>query len=117
MKPRQFFTLVLPLAIFIIVVFFLWVGLQHNPRRIPSPLLGKSTPIFRAPSLQNPEHFLTEQDFQGQVTLLNVFATWCSACQMEHPVLMEGRHNLPHAQWIGLDYKDDRQKALKWLER
>jgi len=115
-KSRPLFTLVLPLVIFIVIAAFLWVGLYRDPRVIPSPMIGKPAPAFRAPDLENQRQWLTERDFQGQVTILNVFATWCIACQAENGVLVEGRRDLQQAQIIGLNYKDDRQKALAWLQ-
>jgi cytochrome c biogenesis protein CcmG/thiol:disulfide interchange protein DsbE len=55
-------------------------------------------------------------DFDGQVWLLNVWATWCAACEQEHPVLMRAarEHGLT---LVGLDYKDERAKAIEWLDR
>ena len=107
--------LILPLVIFIGIAVFLWSGLHHNPRVIPSPLLNKSAPVFHAPSLQNSQQMLSEQNFQGHVTILNVFATWCISCQAEHSVWMEARRDLQNTQIIGLNYKDQREKALTWL--
>ncbi len=101
---KQIVTLILPLIIFVGVCVFLWVGLHRNPREIPSPLLNKSAPAFSAPSLQFPEHLLTEQDLLGHVTILNVFASWCVACETEHSVLLEGRNAFTgHANnWVKL---------------
>ncbi len=113
----KYFIRVLPLIIFIAIAVFLWVGLHHNPREIPSPLLNRPAPVFQASSLRPPQESLSEKIFHHRVTILNVFATWCVACQAEHSVLMEGRQNLQGAQLIGLDYKDDRPKALTWLHR
>ena len=115
MKKRHFFAVILPLMIFMGITIFLWSGLHHNPRIIPSPLLNKPAPNFRAPSLQNPDQVLSEQNFQGEVTILNVFATWCVSCQAEHSVWIEARRDLHNTRIIGLNYKDQRQKALAWL--
>jgi cytochrome c biogenesis protein CcmG, thiol:disulfide interchange protein DsbE len=116
MFKRRFLTRALPLLIFIVLVFFLWIGLYHNPREIPSPLINKPTPEFRVFSLLQPKQHVTQEIFVGQVTILNVFATWCVACQAEHSVLMEGR-DLKGVQIIGLDYKDNHYKAISWLSR
>lgn len=117
MTKKRFFMMVLPLAIFIGILFFLWKGLYHDPRVIPSPLLNKLIPAFSAPTLQNPQRLITERDFAGRVTILNVFASWCVACEAEHSVWIEGRQELqPQTQIIGLNYKDERQKALAWLD-
>lgn len=117
MKKTHLLTLIIPLIIFLVIAIFLWSGLHHNPRIIPSPLLNKPTPTFRAVSLQNPHQMITEQNFQGHVTILNVFATWCVSCQAEHSVLLEGRRDLQNTQIIGLNYKDQREKALGWLQQ
>ncbi len=115
LKQRKYFIRALPFIIFIAITVFLWVGLHRNPREIPSPLLNKPAPAFQAPSLRSPQQDLSEKIFHNRVTILNVFATWCIACQAEHSVLMEGRGDLHGAQLIGLDYKDNRPKALTWL--
>ena len=117
LKQRRYFIRALPFIIFIAIAVFLWVGLHRNPREIPSPLLNKPAPAFQASSLRSPQQGLSEEIFHNRVTILNVFATWCIACQAEHSVLMEGRQDLQGAQLIGLDYKDNRPKALTWLHQ
>jgi cytochrome c biogenesis protein CcmG, thiol:disulfide interchange protein DsbE len=117
MLKKRWLILISPLAIFIGISFLLWMGLQRNPREIPSPLLNKPVPAFSAPSLQNPQRLLTQRNLQGQITLLNVFATWCVSCQAEHVLWMEIRDQLPSVKIIGLDYKDERKKALNWLQQ
>ncbi len=104
-----------PLIVFMIIAIFLWRGLHINPHKIPSPLLGKSLPAFRAENLLEPEASVTDANLKGQVTLLNVFATWCATCQAEHPILMDiaREHGV---RLVGLDYKDSRTKAMAWLK-
>lgn len=106
----------LPLVLFGVLVAFLAVGLTRNPREVPSPLIGKHAPLFVAPVLHAPSTSLSAQDMRGKVWLLNVWASWCVACQQEHPLLMEfaKRKRLP---LVGLDYKDKREEALLWLTR
>lgn len=69
--------------------FFLWRGLALNPQELPSALVGEPVPAFELPSLENPDQLLTQDILKGQVSLLNVWATWCTACRQEHPFLME----------------------------
>ncbi len=106
----------LPLALFLAIVSFLAVGLNRDPRIVPSPLIGKPAPAFSLTSLTAPDRRLTLADLQGRVVLLNVWATWCVACYAEHPFLLEiarsGRFPI-----YGINYKDQRPAALSWLER
>lgn len=114
---RNLLTLVLPLVIFVIVIAFLWMGLHRNPREIPSPLLNKPVPAFKAQNLMS-SGWLTQDDLKNQVILLNVFATWCPSCKQEHSVLMSIRQEMDHSiKIVGINYKDDRQLALMWLKQ
>ncbi len=95
----------LPLAIFLILVGFFAAGLKLDPREVPSPLINKPAPAFRLPQLGAADKTFSPEDMRGQVWLLNVWASWCSACREEHPLLMEmSRQNA--VPLIGLDYKD-----------
>ncbi|HET8832835.1 MAG TPA: redoxin family protein, partial [Casimicrobiaceae bacterium] len=77
----------LPLAIFLVVLGFLFVGLFRDPREVPSPLIGKPAPSFALSQLHEPARTLTTADMRGQVWLLNVWASWCVSCRVEHPLL------------------------------
>ena len=104
----------LPLGIFLVLVVFLAVGLDLNPREVPSPLIGKPAPAFQLPQLQEPGRTLGSEELKGKVWMLNVWASWCVACLEEHPILVEfsRRNELPV---YGLNYKDKRDAALAWL--
>ena len=111
MKSLRF---ILPLAVFVVLVGFLWYGLSLNPREVPSPLIGKPAPGFALPRLDQPTEELSEKDLRGKVWLLNVWASWCVSCVEEHPVLVEfSRRNV--VPIYGLNYKDKRDAALAWL--
>lgn len=104
----------LPLIVFIALAIFLAVGLNLNPRDIPSPFIGKPVPAFSAPKLANPTEKLTPADFKGQVWLFNVWASWCESCRAEHPLLNEfAKQGL--VAIVGLNYKDDPKAAKSWL--
>lgn len=105
-----------PLAVFVLMLGFLGVGLGLKPHELPSPLVDKAAPAFDLPTLAAPEHRLTPRDLRGQVWLLNVWASWCTACREEHAALVElaGRGAVPI---YGLNYKDQRADALGWLGR
>jgi len=106
----------LPLAIFGLLVVFLAIGLTLNARLIPSPYIGKQAPAFEVPRLAQPERMISKADLKGQVSLLNVWATWCVSCRQEHDVLMRLAESDQVAIY-GLNYKDERDKALRWLDR
>jgi len=77
-----------PLAILVIVAAFLGVGLTRNPREIPSPLIGKPVPQFQLAPVKGRTLGLATEDLKGEVSVVNVFASWCTACRDEHPLWM-----------------------------
>ncbi len=106
---------ILPLLLFFIIVGFFINGLNKDPRLIPSPLIGKAAPEFIIPQLIDEGKQLQQTDLKGKVLLLNFWATWCPTCRGEHDVLMEiARHK--SVAMYGIDYKDKRPDAIKWLE-
>jgi cytochrome c biogenesis protein CcmG/thiol:disulfide interchange protein DsbE len=106
----------LPLVIFLVLAGFLAVGLNKDPREVPSPLIGKPAPAFTLPRLDAPEQMLSTQDLRGQVWLLNVWASWCVACRQEHPLLVELARS-GTVKVYGLNYKDKREDALGLLRK
>jgi len=107
---------VIPAAIFAVLVVFFWIGLSKDPSEVPSPFIGKPAPTFRLPELRNPEATVSNADLQGQPTVLNVWATWCVGCRQEHETLIQlaSTNVVPI---YGLNYRDNREEALRWLER
>jgi cytochrome c biogenesis protein CcmG, thiol:disulfide interchange protein DsbE len=105
----------LPLAIFLVLAGFLAVGLKLDPREVPSPLIGKPAPSFSLPKLGEPGVMFSADEMKGKVWLLNVWASWCSACREEHPVLMELAAD-SQLQLYGLDYKDTDTEASAVLK-
>ena len=104
----------LPLAIFLVVAGFLYVGLYRDPHQVPSPLIGKPAPEFSLAELHHPERKLATGDMLGQVWLLNVWASWCVSCREEHPLLV-ALSKASVVPIIGLDYKDKSDDGLAWL--
>jgi len=96
-----------PLIGFVGLVALLAVGLNLNPRDVPSPLVGRPAPAFSLPRLDAPDHSFSPQEMLGKVWLLNVWASWCVSCRQEHPVLVElaKRQTVP---LVGLNYKEVR---------
>ena len=106
----------LPLGIFVLLIFLLGIGLSLNPREVPSPLIGKPAPAFQLPQLHDPAKTFSPKELQGKVWVLNVWASWCVACRDEHPVLTAlARSGI--APVYGLNYKDKRHEAIEWLRR
>jgi cytochrome c biogenesis protein CcmG/thiol:disulfide interchange protein DsbE len=103
-----------PLGIFVLLVVLLWAGLYLNPREVPSPLIDKPAPEFTLPLLHDAGKQIARKDLLGQVTLLNVWASWCDACREEHPLLVELARS-GQVPIYGLNYKDAREDALRWL--
>ncbi len=105
-----------PLAIFFILVAFLYRGLSLDPKRVPSPLVGKPMPEFSLPRLKDPAATLSDSDLKGKVSVLNIWATWCVSCRAEHEVLLQ-LANTGSVDIYGLNYKDERTKAQQWLQQ
>ncbi|MEY4346115.1 MAG: hypothetical protein RL032_1947 [Pseudomonadota bacterium] len=111
MKSLRFF---IPLVVLVALVFFLGVGLKLDPKEVPSPLIGKPSPVFDLTRLDNAAVRIRRDDMLGKVWMLNVWASWCVACRDEHPLLLEfSRKKL--LPIYGLNYKDERLAGLKWL--
>jgi cytochrome c biogenesis protein CcmG, thiol:disulfide interchange protein DsbE len=107
---------IVPLAIFVGLLVFLGIGLTKDPREVPSPLIDKPAPDFRLTQLDDPSKKFSPADMRGKVWLLNVWASWCSGCQEEHPYLVEiaSKKVVPI---YGMDYKDQVMDAMQTLNR
>lgn len=92
---------------FAALVALLAVGLNLNPRDVPSPLVGKPAPAFTLSQLAEPDKTLSPQDMRGKVWLFNVWSSWCVSCRQEHPVLVEFSRKVD-VPLIGLNYKEVR---------
>ena len=107
--------LFVPLVVFAILSLFLLKGLDRDPTELPSALVGEPFPTFTLPSLSDNQQLLTERDIDSKVVLVNVWATWCFACRIEHPML--NKLAAEGVNIIGLNYKDKNDQALQWLEQ
>ncbi len=114
-KPRFRVATAIPLLIFIGIAIFLAIGLTLDPKEVPSPLIGKPVPQFDLPPVKGRTLGLKTDDLKGEVSLVNVFASWCVACRQEHPFFMElKKRNLVPLH--GLNYKDQPDDAAAWLD-
>ena len=105
-----------PFVVFVALVAFFFVGLNRDPREIPSPLVNQAAPAFSLQQLQVPSQQFSPAAMRGQVWLFNVWASWCVSCRVEHPVLIKlAKTKL--VPIVGLNYKDQRSDALQWLKQ
>lgn len=107
----------LPLVLFLLLAALLAIGLTIADKKteLPSPLIGKPMPEFTLPVLGQPDALLSRADLLGEPFLLNVWASWCVTCRVEHPVIEElassGRLKV-----VGLNYRDEPADAQAWLQ-
>lgn len=105
-----------PLALFLVLAGFLAVGLNRDPREVPSPLIGKPAPAFALTRLDDANVTVKREDLLGKVWILNVWASWCAPCRDEHPALVAFAKRKP-VPLIGLNYKDQRRAGSDWLRQ
>ncbi|MGH6920295.1 MAG: DsbE family thiol:disulfide interchange protein, partial [Geminicoccaceae bacterium] len=105
----------LPVVVFVVVAVGLGIGLTRNPQEIPSALIGKPVPEFSLPPVQGRALGLSSSDLEGEVSLVNVFASWCTACRYEHPVFMRLKEE-GAVPIHGINYKDRPNDAAEWLD-
>tara|TARA_B100001123_G_C15113503_1_gene948405 strand:+ start:262 stop:792 length:531 start_codon:yes stop_codon:yes gene_type:complete len=108
---------ILPLALFLLVVgtFFYLLIIERNPNEIKSNLLNKNVPIFESELLLRNETFLSSKEFGNEIILVNFFATWCKPCRDEH-VYIKKFSDEKKIRVIGINYKDDPKKTIKWIK-
>lgn len=104
----------LPLGLFLLIGIAFAIGLTKDPRRMSSELIDQPFPEFSLSELYNESETLSQDMFKGQVSLINVFGSWCVACNVEHPVLMDIAKR-KEVNLIGMDWRDERVKAKRWL--
>lgn len=105
---------ILPLIAFAALFAYFSLGLQRDPSLIPSVLINKPVPTFNLSAIEGREVGLSSDDLKGEVSLVNFWGSWCIACRIEHPLLME----LAAAGEIpiyGIDWKDPPGAGAAWL--
>ena len=112
---RRNLLFLVPILVFAGVAIVFAIGLKRDPIIVPSALIGKPAPDFSLPPVKGRTLGLTTADLKGQVSLVNVFASWCVECRAEHPLLMRlaSERTVP---LYGLNYKDKPDDAANWLE-
>ncbi|RKQ70801.1 cytochrome c biogenesis protein CcmG/thiol:disulfide interchange protein DsbE [Litorimonas taeanensis] len=106
----------IPLIVFGVIAIALAIGLTNDPRRMEDMLIDQPFPEFSLPTLYEPETQHSKSDIQNQVSLINVFGSWCVTCIVEHPVLMNIAET-ETVRLIGHNWRDERDKAITWLAR
>lgn len=116
MKSWRFFV---PLLAVAALGMLLATGLRegHDPRYVPSPLVGKPAPDFVLHDLIEGRPDVSKQSLLGKPYLLNVWGSWCVACQEEHPVLVRYQRKAGALPIVGLNWKDEKTDALRWLRQ
>ncbi len=97
-----------PLGLFLVLVIFLAIGLNRDPREVPSPLVGKPAPMFELPQLAKADQTFSPKNMRGKVWLLNVWSSWCVSCRAEHPLLVAAAERGMLPPVVGLSYKEVR---------
>jgi len=106
----------IPLIVFALIGIAFAIGLTRDPRKLDPVLIETPFPQFNLESLDSPQTRLTEKNLKGQISLINVFGSWCISCNVEHPILMDiaARENI---NLIGINWRDEREKGQDWLSR
>ena len=105
--------LFIPLLVFVLLSGLFWLGLRLNPAEVPSALIDKPFPAFQLSRLDDETKTVNREIFNGQVSLVNVWATWCVSCRIEHPFLNQLAQE--GITIFGINYKDDTEAARTWL--
>ncbi len=106
----------LPLIAVIIMIPILVMGLRVDPSKLPSQFIGKAVPEFDLPTLKDGFRNFTSADLVGQVSLLNIWATWCVGCRAEHEFLMQlfRDRTIPI---YAINWRDNRPNSIRWLQQ
>ena len=113
--------LFVPLLVFLVIGAFFYVTMarisdgEYNPQALPSALLNKPVPQFTLPTVENMDRRVSDQDLRGEIALVNVWATWCPSCHIEHGFL----NTLAESGVLifGVNYKDELDLAQNWLSK
>jgi cytochrome c biogenesis protein CcmG/thiol:disulfide interchange protein DsbE len=116
-KKMKKLLLSLPLIIIILISSFLLIYLlqKKDPNKPPSALLNENLPEINLVNLFNEEEILSNYNLKEKTILINFFASWCAPCKVEHPLFFDIKKKHPNLYLIGIDHKDIKEDALKYL--
>ncbi|VVH54796.1 Cytochrome c-type biogenesis protein CcmG/DsbE, thiol:disulfide oxidoreductase [uncultured Gammaproteobacteria bacterium] len=106
----------IPLAVFVVLAWFLYDGLGRDTKKLPSPLIGKNFPNLEVEDFQTGKKYHLQDKLKNQVSLVNVWASWCVTCRAEHQML----NNIAKqdvVQIVGINYKDTKREGKYFLNR
>ena len=112
---KQLLILLLIFFLLILLIFFYLLIIDRNPSELPSTILNKNVPKFETESLLKEKKFVSPDVFGKEIKLVNFFATWCKPCRDEHSYIKRFS-NQEGIEVIGINYKDNSQKAIGWLK-
>jgi len=113
---KQLFKIPIIFFLFILSIFLYLLVIDRNPSEIPSNLLNKNVPKFETKSLLNNDKFFSDKEFGNEPAIVNFFATWCKPCRDEH-IYIKKFSDGKKIKVIGINYKDNSEKAIQWLEK
>ncbi|WXT99428.1 MAG: Thiol:disulfide interchange protein DsbE [Catillopecten margaritatus gill symbiont] len=105
----------LPLVVFVVLAWFLYNGLGRDTRKLPSPLIGKSFPSLEVEDFQTGEKFPLQSRLKNKVSMVNIWASWCVTCRVEHKML-NNIAKWSDVQMVGVNYKDTKKEGERFLE-
>ena len=106
---------ILPLLVFLVVGVFLFLSLNSDPNKLPSPLVGKKFPIIEGTDFYSNETVKLNDLMDNKLALVNVWASWCVTCRKEHQVIMNIAKN-NNLKFIGINYKDTKSDGEEYLK-
>lgn len=113
LKKRIWF--LLPLGVFLILSVYFAVGLTKDPSKLPSVLINQEVPPFDLKPIKGYSRGFSSEDLKGQVTLVNIFGSWCVSCLVEHPFLMKLKQENA-VPIYGIDWREKTEDAgPAWL--
>jgi len=115
---KKIFTIryILPLSLLLLVGYLLLVSLSNDPSKLPSALKNKPLPTLTLKEIFSDRPESIAQTIQGQVTIINIWSTWCPSCKTEYPLIKKLAKE-PHINLTSIVYKDSRSRALTWLSK
>lgn len=116
MKAKKLIIALIPLLVFVALVFVFKDALDKDPTKLETKLIDQKIPEFKLVSVHNPEVIISNQDLPKEIFLLNIWGTWCVSCYAEHPYLMKFAKEYP-IKWVGMNYKDKSKDAISYLKK